>query len=214
MFKVSKRIAGFTLVEMIVTVTIAGILAAIAIPSFNSIISNNRLSAYSNQFVAALNLARSEAVKRGTKVTVGRLGTTAKDWKDGWQVFVNIEGLPAGNTISNFLVDDTDANKCETDASGMAIEDCLLRLFEDKLPTGFTFLSNAEPITFNAMGKSKATTIVMCDGKRGTVAEQLNSAKVIIISNTGRVRIAVDTTDDIDSIPNLSDTTNLSSCTP
>jgi type IV fimbrial biogenesis protein FimT len=61
---------GFTLLELMITIAIAGILVGVAIPSFTSIITSNRLTAYANELVTALNLARNEAVKRGR----GKLG--------------------------------------------------------------------------------------------------------------------------------------------
>lgn len=119
-----RSLAGFSLLEMIIAMTIAGILAAIAIPGFSNVISNNRLTAHANQFIAAINLARSEAIKRGTKVTIIREGSTSKDWKGGWKVFVDIDGQPAGNTIAVFN-DDKDENKCEFDAGGPTEDLCI-----------------------------------------------------------------------------------------
>lgn len=55
--------AGFTLIELMVTVAVLVILVAIAIPSFTGIINANRLTAASNELVAALQYARSEAIR-------------------------------------------------------------------------------------------------------------------------------------------------------
>ena len=214
--------------EMIIAMTIAGILAAIAIPNFSAAISNNQLTAYSNQFITAINLARSEAIKRGTKVTILREANTpkgqalaSKDWRGGWKVFVDIDSLPAGNTISVFK-DDGDTNICEIDpVAGTPIEDCVLRIFP-ALPDGFTFWSKErfkDAIIYNAIGKSVSSmgapnngTLIMCDGKR-TAEEQKISAKPIIISTAGRARIGVDNAD-ADSIPNISDAANIDGCIP
>ena len=73
----SAKSSGFTLVELMITLAIAGILVAVGIPSFNSTISSNRLTSYANELVTALNLARSEAVKRGmSSDSTGKLAIT------------------------------------------------------------------------------------------------------------------------------------------
>jgi len=60
---------GFTLVELMVTVAVAGIIAAIAAPSFGKMISHNRLVSSSNEMIAALQVARTEAVTRRAQTT-------------------------------------------------------------------------------------------------------------------------------------------------
>jgi type IV fimbrial biogenesis protein FimT len=59
-----RRASGFTLVELMITVTIAVVLIMIAVPSFKTIILSNKLTTTSNDLVLAINSARMEAVKR------------------------------------------------------------------------------------------------------------------------------------------------------
>lgn len=61
---------GFTLIELMTTIGIAAIVAAIAAPSFDKSIKNMRASAASDQLVTALSLARISAVKKAGYVTV------------------------------------------------------------------------------------------------------------------------------------------------
>lgn len=79
------RQTGFTLLELMIVVAIAGIVMAIGVPSFQSITTTNRIAANTNELITALNLARSEAVKRGTDVSV----TASGDWDQGWIVYFN-----------------------------------------------------------------------------------------------------------------------------
>lgn len=66
----AARGAGFTLLELMITVTVLSILLGIAIPSFQDLMRRNRLATQTNELISSLALARSEAVKRGVRVTV------------------------------------------------------------------------------------------------------------------------------------------------
>ncbi|HEY6530493.1 MAG TPA: GspH/FimT family pseudopilin [Cellvibrionaceae bacterium] len=85
--------AGFTLIEMMVTITIAGILLAVAVPSFKSFITRNAVENLQTRFAAAITAARSEAASRNTFITIcgSNNGTAcvADQWKAGWIVFVD-----------------------------------------------------------------------------------------------------------------------------
>ncbi|WP_215395794.1 GspH/FimT family pseudopilin [Rheinheimera oceanensis] len=59
---------GFTLVELMVTVAVLAIVMAVAVPSFTNLINSNRLTAQANEMLAALILARTEAIKRNESI--------------------------------------------------------------------------------------------------------------------------------------------------
>lgn len=65
-----KVLSGFTLIELMVTIAIAAILAAIAAPSFSELIKSDRITAQANDLYSQLLFARSEAIKRGYPVIV------------------------------------------------------------------------------------------------------------------------------------------------
>ncbi len=86
---------GLTLVELLITVAMVGLVLAIGIPSYSDFVWRNRASAAVNSLVTAFNLARSEAIKTGGRVTVC---TTADPnanppvcggagWHQGWIVY-------------------------------------------------------------------------------------------------------------------------------
>lgn len=82
---------GFTMTELGVTVTIAAILAAVAVPSFQGIIATQRARTYASALYATLAKARSEAITLNLNVIVQ---PKAGGWQAGWQMFVNGNPLP------------------------------------------------------------------------------------------------------------------------
>ncbi len=82
----TKKHQGFTLIELMITIAIMAIILTIGIPSLQNLVANNRLATLTNSMIGALNIARSESVKRNQLVVVRKSGSK---WKDGWQVFVD-----------------------------------------------------------------------------------------------------------------------------
>ena len=80
--------AGFSLVELIAIVAIALILLTMGMPSFRAVIDNQKLASAANDFFSAINLARSEAIRRGVRVDLVPAGER-KEWTDGWIVLVD-----------------------------------------------------------------------------------------------------------------------------
>lgn len=74
--------AGFTLIEMMVTVTIAIILATMALPSYTAFVANQRVKSVGADLVVTMIKARNEAVMRNANVTVT---ANAGGWQNGWQ---------------------------------------------------------------------------------------------------------------------------------
>ena len=95
---------GFTLTELILTMTIAAILVAVAAPSFDSMVNNNRVTTEVNRFISHLQYARSEAIKRGIDVSIcasdDAIDCKVGTWTEGWIVFVDNDGDADGDTGS------------------------------------------------------------------------------------------------------------------
>jgi len=94
-----KTGSGFTLIELMIAISISIVILTFAVPSFSSFIKNGRVTTFTNTLVTDVNFARQEAVTRGDKVILCRsanptaaspsCGGNANNWSSGWLVFVS-----------------------------------------------------------------------------------------------------------------------------
>lgn len=175
---------GFTLIELLVMIAIAGVLMAVAIPSFRQSIAQGRLTNYANELMTSLNYSRSEAIRRGQQVTMRRTSTTAGVWESGWTIFVDQDR-------SNAFNDDGDSNLCETNSDGSPSEDCVLKVLP-ATTTGFTirtgtssYQNYASYMPTGLSGNLAGDTFRVC-------ATGINAAdgRSVTVSVAGRARVS------------------------
>jgi type IV fimbrial biogenesis protein FimT len=103
---------GFTLIEVLMTIAIAAIVATIGIPSFRYVTNSNRIAGEVNGLLGDLQFARAEAIKEGQNVTVcvsaaGASCDGTSTWQNGWIVYSNPTGTASPATVSLLRIQKT-----------------------------------------------------------------------------------------------------------
>lgn len=102
-----RKLAGVTLVELLIVMTIAGVLASLALPSFRAMLVRRAATSAATDLASDFRLARSEAIKRSTYATACRSTDSAScagagDWRAGWIVFTDVNNnqtVDAGDSV-------------------------------------------------------------------------------------------------------------------
>ena len=81
---------GFTLIELLVVMTLLAVMLGLGVPSFRNFIASQRVKSAAYELSTSMLLARSEAIKRNTSVTITPV--TAGDWTSGWSVVYTAGG--------------------------------------------------------------------------------------------------------------------------
>ncbi|MDB5894598.1 MAG: prepilin-type N-terminal cleavage/methylation protein [Rhodoferax sp.] len=94
---------GFTLIELLSTLTVAAVLMMVAVPSVLTFKRNSELTSATNTLLSSINVARGEAMKRGTNAIM--TPTNGATWNDGWIVFVYVYAAGRTTDTSGFTYD-------------------------------------------------------------------------------------------------------------
>jgi type IV fimbrial biogenesis protein FimT len=161
---------GLTLVEVLCTVSIVAILSAIAIPNLGDLRRSVARRTAVNELMHAVFLARSKAIMTNSVVSLCpsgngiRCGEPSSNWADGWIVFRNSDGdLPAVRDPNEEII------------------------YRNSGWIGGLVTSNRDSYSFRATSQFDVNgTMIFCDLRRKSA-----DARAIIISHTGRPRIAL-----------------------
>ena len=96
-----SRERGFTMIELMTTVIVFAVLTAVALPSFRSFIVGQRIKTASFDLMSTLIMARSEAIKRNSSVSISPNGGS---WLNGWVVSAGATVLKQQNLLGSGLL--------------------------------------------------------------------------------------------------------------
>ncbi|WP_082040098.1 GspH/FimT family pseudopilin [Serpentinimonas raichei] len=207
--RLRRRVRGVTLIEVMVVVGIVAILAMMAAPNFRAMIERNQINSATNELMMGLQLARSEAIRLNSTVTLCRRAVpinpndapscanpldNPQGWQNGWIVFHDRDG---------------DGSVTPAQAGPPAVAaDAVLRSW-GALGPRLTLRGSADVaqrVSINARGQARDTGhLIVCNNNR------LEQARAIIVT-LSRPRLATDS--HADRIPDDDNRDNLLTCTP
>ena len=164
------KLSGMSLVELMIVLAVGSLFIVISVPAYFNVVQSNRAVGITNKLVSHLNFARSEAIKRGSSVSLcpsnsafsGCSGNS--NWSNGWLVFID----PNGDGVLASLAD---------------------RLkVQEPLPTGASITYGANSLTFNGDGFFQGNTATINVTAAGCTG---NNARTITITGTGRLSVVI-----------------------
>lgn len=179
-----KKIAGFTLIELMITLLVLGVVAGMAAPSMLTMMKNNKQTTRINQLAGLVNYARSEAVNQSTVVSAcasdNATSCNTDKWEMGGLIFLGDASTVTTPSTANIL------KVIEPQASGST-----LRRSSDRDPQPAAFSDRY--LRYDGTGRlvpGDSGNFVLCDDRGAT------TAKALVINSVGQARNAVDTNDD------------------
>lgn len=150
---------GFTLLELMVTMAVAAILMAVAVPASRDMQANMRVNSVTSDFVSVLKAARTQAQVSRRHATVAPID--AGDWGgSGWQVTEQIQAAAQQNNVTVTVFERHDVPAAITITSVPAS----VTSFRFEGATGMAQNANGTPLTVT----SGAVTFRVCDGLSGS----------------------------------------------
>ena len=191
-----RTMRGFTVLEAVVTVALMAIILTIGVPWLGNFVQDNRMATQVNSMKTALNLARSEALKRGAPVTLcptedataSEPSCTTSGWEVDWVVFVDSESAGAGSASPDGADGVIRVWQRDGDAAGLATSPGVR--FARYLPDGTLdvahFTSNGDdPEACDNEGEF-ACFIFTLDGTSGCRGDRRLDRRELTLTRTGR----------------------------
>ena len=183
------QVHGVTLVELVVTLAVMAILVSLAAPSFTRMLASDRLSTQTNELVMSLNVAKSEAIKRGLPTTLrSRDQADLINFHRGWQVFTDAD---ADGTAATTVTEADGTVLRENPA--LAGTTTVIRSTRVGANAPFTYpaatssLNGRQFVTFNGRGGLNSSTPAffrICDSANLTVP-----GRIVQVNMIGRISL-------------------------
>jgi type IV fimbrial biogenesis protein FimT len=169
---------GFTLIELMVTISVLAIIVAIGLPNLQSFVVSNRLNSHVNQFVGLMNYARSEAIVRNAIVIICAKSTSGPGCSNTqfWGERTIIVCLDTDN--------DGDCGNSEPRLRTISPIDSLSEQFSLVAPSAST------EIRFLPAGYARGAMNFKLYANTGDAAYESKYGRLICLSKPGRVRVA------------------------
>lgn len=187
-FTFKKANSGFTLIELITVMSVAIILAAMVVPSFDTAIRNNKLTSSTSKLMGELEYARSEAIKRNLPVTIcgssDHATCNTSDWEKGRIVFID-DGAGDSSKFGNGIVDG----------------EVILKQFEaisNDITISATAFSNTAFLTYVGDGSvGSSGTMVLCDSRGSSDTTTINAVNISVVGQSRKAYDSDRTGDDV-----------------
>ena len=179
-----KKSLGYTLIELMSMLAVVSILVSVGLPMLNVFFDSNRMVSNTNDLVAGLNIARSEAIKQQIRVTLCQSADTTSctgsgQWEDGWIVFQDANGNATVDGGERILRLNAAVDGQVTIRSNDV---------NNQIASSVSFTSRGLPKALN--GGAQSGTFRICD-KRGLKvnADGVSTvARGVVLSPSGKVR--------------------------
>lgn len=188
-----KGSAGFTLLELIVAITIAAILAALTVPSFLKSVRLNRGVADANGILSVVTLARNEAIKRDATVSLcissdGSTCASSGTWDVGYLVFVDVNSNGSFGTGDTLIRTEVPLSSASTISLCQGTPSTTNTVFRTMSFTGTGQITAQAYFDINPTTKSgtacPSSSAAKVQGERYVVVRQLGRANVCDPTNT------------------------------
>jgi type IV fimbrial biogenesis protein FimT len=176
--RAAARQAGVTLVELLLTLAIAGIVAALGAPSFVHMLARHAMGAQAEQLQDALRLGRNEAMTRGGPVVLcrtdapatSRCAGTGGSWQT-WLLFADVDrngAFDPGDALLRQRLEGSHRTSVDSRAASLRFESTGIARSDDGAAVSFVFETSAA--ASGATGGDRASQRQLCVNPRGEVA--------------------------------------------